>query len=205
MSMPTATRCRSSASSAATNGTVAINDNGTPGDTDRRLPHLHRQTRAGLDTFSYTISDGNGGTATATVEVEVEPLQPDRVLARSPSPAIPSKNWTSLEFGPDGRLYASHRFGEIYAFDIEQQVDGNGNMTGYHAASSERIDLIKTIPNHDDDGTLNLDRHQPPDHRHPARRHAREPGALRQLLGPARGRRRRRRRGRPRPRHQFRA
>ena len=139
---------------AATNGTVEINDNGTPGDTaDDYL--IYTGDTAGTDTFDYTISDGNGGTATATVEVEVEPLQPI-AFSKVVLTGVPNKNWTSLEFGPDGRLYASHRFGELYAFDIEQEVDGNGTVTGYHATSSERIDLIKSIPNHDDDGALNL-------------------------------------------------
>ncbi len=48
----------------ATNGTVAINADGT-------LVYTPNANYNGADTITYTISDGNGGTATATVPVTV--------------------------------------------------------------------------------------------------------------------------------------
>jgi Malectin domain/Secretion system C-terminal sorting domain len=59
-------------------------------------------------------------------------------------------NPTSLQFGPDGRLYVSQQKGEIKAFTI--------NRTGansYAAVATETILLVKNIPNHNDDGSLN--------------------------------------------------
>ncbi len=57
---------------------------------------------------------------------------------------------TSLQFGPDGRLYVGSQLGVIKAFEIER----TGTNT-YAVVSSETIDLINTIPNHNDDGTVN--------------------------------------------------
>jgi hypothetical protein len=36
---------------------------------------------------------------------------------------IPDDSYTSLQFGPDGRLYAADRSGEIRSFDIEQTTE----------------------------------------------------------------------------------
>src|SRR5688500_4197427 len=56
-------------------------------------------------------------------------------------------NPTSLQFGPDGRLYVSEQYGLVRAFTIERQPEG-----GYVATASEVIDDIREITNHDDDG-----------------------------------------------------
>jgi len=57
---------------------------------------------------------------------------------------------TSLDFGPDGRLYVSERTGNIYAYT----VDKVGN--NYQVLATELINLVKNIPNHDDDdGSFN--------------------------------------------------
>jgi uncharacterized repeat protein (TIGR01451 family) len=56
---------------------------------------------------------------------------------------------TQLEFGPDGRLYVAEVEGLIYAFTIER----NDETGAYSIVATEVIDLIRTIPNHNDDGT----------------------------------------------------
>ncbi|PZX10151.1 hypothetical protein LX81_04294, partial [Palleronia aestuarii] len=130
-----------------TNGSVSVNGDGT-------ISYAPDSGFSGTDTFSYVVGDGQGGTDTANVSVDV--LSPEAVaFSTVPLTGIPNKSYTSLEFGPDGRLYASHRFGEIYAFEIEQQLDDEGNIVGYAATDVELINLIKSIPNHNDDGTLN--------------------------------------------------
>ena len=58
--------------------------------------------------------------------------------------------YTSLQFGPDDRLYASDLLGRIVAYSIVR--DG---PNAYRVESVETIDLVKDIPNHNDDGTLN--------------------------------------------------
>ncbi|WP_167855033.1 malectin domain-containing carbohydrate-binding protein [Hymenobacter wooponensis] len=59
-------------------------------------------------------------------------------------------NPTSLQFGPDGRLYVSQQNGIIKAFTIVRAGPGD-----YTVSATETIDLINTIPNHNDDGSLN--------------------------------------------------
>ena len=58
-------------------------------------------------------------------------------------------NPTSLQFGPDGRLYVAEQNGQINAFTIGFQ---NGE---YVATDVEVINLVRDIQNHNDDGSLN--------------------------------------------------
>src|SRR5215217_1497773 len=57
---------------------------------------------------------------------------------------------TSLQFGPDGRLYVAQQNGLIYAYTIERSGVGS-----YGVTATETINLVKNIPNHNDNGTLN--------------------------------------------------
>ena len=57
---------------------------------------------------------------------------------------------TKLQFGPDGRLYTTQQNGLIRIFDIVK--DGPND---YRVASAQQLAIIKNIPNHNDDGTLN--------------------------------------------------
>jgi glucose/arabinose dehydrogenase len=58
------------------------------------------------------------------------------------------ENPTSIQFGPDGRLYVAEQRGSIQALSLHRAFDGS-----YAVLSSERIDAIRRIPNHDDDGS----------------------------------------------------
>ncbi|WP_435361112.1 malectin domain-containing carbohydrate-binding protein [Haloarchaeobius sp. DFWS5] len=59
-------------------------------------------------------------------------------------------NPTSLDFGPDGRLYVAEMTGAIKAFTITREGPNN-----YTVTDTEVIDEVQRIPNHDDDGTYN--------------------------------------------------
>ncbi|UZS00164.1 putative Ig domain-containing protein [Chondrinema litorale] len=62
-----------------------------------------------------------------------------------------SENPTSLQFGPDGRLYVAQQDGLIYAYSIERVSANN-----YSVTSVETIDIVRNeTPNHDDDGAYN--------------------------------------------------
>ncbi|MGV3560925.1 hypothetical protein, partial [Larkinella arboricola] len=59
------------------------------------------------------------------------------------------KNPTSLQFGPDGKLYVAQQNGLIKVLTIVKNAPND-----YTIASQETIGLINTIPNHNDDGSL---------------------------------------------------
>ncbi|MEL6274494.1 MAG: PKD domain-containing protein, partial [Bacteroidota bacterium] len=64
-------------------------------------------------------------------------------------------NPTSLQFGPDNRLYVAQQNGIIYAYTVERDQAAPGAGT-YTVTGTETISLIKNnVPNHDDDGTPN--------------------------------------------------
>src|SRR5215211_4752478 len=56
---------------------------------------------------------------------------------------------TALQWGPDGKLYVTSRFGKIAVLTIEQTAPG-----AYSVVSSEIIAAVAEMPNHDDDGSL---------------------------------------------------
>ena len=58
---------------------------------------------------------------------------------------------TSLQFGPDDRLYVSQQDGTIKAFTVVRNAAND-----YEVTATETIDLIKNnVQNHDDDGSTN--------------------------------------------------
>lgn len=58
---------------------------------------------------------------------------------------------TSIQFGPDNRLYFTQVNGTIIACDVTRQGPGQ-----YVASDVETISLVKGIPNYDDDGSRNF-------------------------------------------------
>ncbi|MEO1653246.1 MAG: hypothetical protein AAFU64_06855 [Bacteroidota bacterium] len=70
-----------------------------------------------------------------------------------------STNPTSLQFGPDGRLYVAQQNGSIYIYTIqrsglaEPQKDSD---ISYQVVATEVINVVKNAtPNHNDDGSAN--------------------------------------------------
>ncbi len=57
---------------------------------------------------------------------------------------------TSLQFGPDGRLYVAQQNGLIKIYTIKRNGTNN-----YSVTATNNISSIKNIPNHNDDGMLN--------------------------------------------------
>jgi hypothetical protein len=61
-------------------------------------------------------------------------------------------NPTSLEWGPDGKLYVAQQDGSIKILTISKVASNN-----YKATNLEEIKLVKLIPNYNDDGTFKAD------------------------------------------------
>lgn len=57
-------------------------------------------------------------------------------------------NPTSLQFGPDGRLYVSQQNGTIYAYNVIRNGEDD-----YQVGETETINIVKNIENHNDDGS----------------------------------------------------
>ena len=63
-------------------------------------------------------------------------------------------NPTSLDFGPDGKLYVSQQNGDIIQYEITRNNAPQGQGT-FTTSSTNVIDVVKTeIPNHTDDGVV---------------------------------------------------
>ena len=62
-------------------------------------------------------------------------------------------NPTSLQFGPDGRLYVSEQNGSINAFTVEKQGDDWVAVSGETLVDGAGNELVKSIQNHNDDGS----------------------------------------------------
>ena len=64
-------------------------------------------------------------------------------------------NPTSLDFGPNGKLYVSQQDGTIFEYTVLRDNAEAGSGT-YTAINSNSINLVKVgTPNHNDDGTIN--------------------------------------------------
>jgi large repetitive protein len=59
-------------------------------------------------------------------------------------------NPTTLQFGPDGRLYVAQQNGVIHAYTISRSSANN-----YQVVATEVINLIKNMQNYNDDGSTN--------------------------------------------------
>ena len=57
---------------------------------------------------------------------------------------------TTLQWGPDGRLYVLQQDGTLCIYRVARNGANN-----YRVTATETVLLIKNIPNHDDDGTVN--------------------------------------------------
>jgi hypothetical protein len=56
---------------------------------------------------------------------------------------------TSLQFGPDGRLYVAQQDGRIKVYSVRRLGPNR-----YRVTATEVIDAVRAIPNHNDDGRL---------------------------------------------------
>ena len=105
-----------------TNGTVAVNDNGTPGNlSDDFVTYNPNAGFNGTDSFTYQLSDGRGGTATGIVNVNV-------VL---PVVNIAAIDATAAETGGDTGTYRISRDSSSGSLSVQLALSGNASASDY--------------------------------------------------------------------------
>ena len=60
------------------------------------------------------------------------------------------KNPTSLQIGPNGNLYVAERDGYIWEYEVTRT-----NTNTYSVTNSDKIGLVQSMQNHNDDGSVN--------------------------------------------------
>lgn len=99
----------------------------------------------------------DGNNASLEVDIDGTVIDPNSALVNFDISVVASNQQitggTSLQFGPDNRLYVTEKDGLIHVFDVARAGKNN-----YTVVLFETIDLIKNVQNHNDDGSLsNLD------------------------------------------------
>ena len=139
-------------------GTVTVNDGGTPNDpTDDTILYTPLAGSTVNDSFTYTITDGNGDTSTATVNITVSP-----VVDCNDSPTAPAQGFNvfveenmevievetrgSVAVGQDLTIKGDYNV----ASDDCGDFDTNGLKTGLLVGNKVNYPL-NTVINTDDD------------------------------------------------------
>jgi hypothetical protein len=113
------------ATTAPTHGTIAINTDGT-------IKYIPTTGFSGSDSFSYTISDGNGNTSTANVDITILAVNPFSAVTVRPwfliGAAIGDGNWNNSTSGLGVSIFPlSVVTGNVY----NSTGDGQFTYTGY--------------------------------------------------------------------------
>ena len=122
-----------------------------PGERRRFRVSLDAQ-REGVYSAQLTINfagPGPGLTLPASGRVLCVPYA-NPIFGRSQLAGAAPDNPTSLQFGPDGRLYVAEQEGVIHVYDVQRL-----GQDDYAVTASESIDLVQLLPNHNDDGAPN--------------------------------------------------
>ena len=109
---------------------------------------IHERTFAVLLSLLMLVSVGSAGIAfsgTAAAQSSSDTSVSFGASELAGGPNI--DNPTSLQFGPDGRLYVAERFGQIHVLNVTR--DGPND---YQVTASETITSVAGLPNHDDQG-----------------------------------------------------
>ncbi|MCC6651471.1 MAG: choice-of-anchor D domain-containing protein, partial [Candidatus Eisenbacteria bacterium] len=105
---------------------------------------------AGLATGTLAIShDGSGGPVNISLDGTGATSFPVG-FGKGEVAGAQRTNPTSLQFGPDGRLYVACRDGRIWAHTVQRT-----SANQYGVTATELIEVVNAIPNHDDDGAPN--------------------------------------------------
>ena len=116
------------------NGTVTIDDNGTADTTDDQLIYTPDADFNGTDSFTYTVSDGNGGTNAATVIVTVNPVTDNPVANDDPEIVTDEDTAVTIDAlgndtNPDGNTLFINNFTQPSSGSVVNNGDGTFTYT----------------------------------------------------------------------------
>jgi glucose/arabinose dehydrogenase len=96
------------------------------------------------------VARGSSACGAARSRVDPTPLPSELANAFVHSALVGARldRPTSLQFGPDGRLYISQQNGTIKIYTVARR-----GTNQYAVTSEETLNAIRSIPNHDDDGS----------------------------------------------------
>ncbi|MEZ4699057.1 MAG: choice-of-anchor D domain-containing protein [Rhodothermales bacterium] len=112
---------------------------------DGGFTYAHDGSAGSTVTFTYAAGDGSAS-ATGTVTITLVDPSFTRSQLTGHTLTLPS----SLQFGPDNRLYALRKLGHVEIMVVQRTAANT-----YQVASEEIVTLVRSIPNHDDDGYPN--------------------------------------------------
>ena len=106
---------------------------------------------SGFKTATATVMhDGNNGSLVIGLSATVESAEavPVNFSESTLNSDVVFTNATTIQFGPDGKLYVGDMNGQIHVLNVTRNGKDN-----YSATQEESITLIKEVINHNDDGT----------------------------------------------------
>ena len=125
------------------NGTVTVDDNGTPNNTsDDFLTYTPNSGFTGIDSFTYTIVDGQGGNDTATVTVDV--VEPSQVVG---------DNANTTPDTPVDIDVLGNDIGNLTITEITQPNDGTVSIDDNGTPNNTSDDFLTYTPNSGFTGT----------------------------------------------------
>jgi large repetitive protein len=109
-----------------------------------------RPTSTGSKVASMSVTHSGSGSPTSVALAGNGASEAPISFGKSKLAGTTSSRVTSIQFGPDGRLYAAQQDGLIKAYTVTRS-----KANAYAVTATETIGLVKAIPNHNDDGTPN--------------------------------------------------
>ncbi|NEO14029.1 MULTISPECIES: Ig-like domain-containing protein [unclassified Moorena] len=129
------------------NGTAAVNDNGTPNDaTDDFIIYTPNADFTGTDSLTFEVSDGSGGINTDTVNFTIEQTTPTTPLTQNANNSF-MVNGDTLRFTLTGReLGEVSEIGAFVTDDAQGTIDGIApGQSGYVEAALFRAETIFSV------------------------------------------------------------
>ncbi|MFK7846439.1 MAG: T9SS type A sorting domain-containing protein [Rhodothermales bacterium] len=121
---------------------------------DYSLIHTGASIPSHQDPLFYSLADTNKTRALPKKIFLKQPAADDQAISFGVSTVAGHSltQPTSLQFGPDGKLYALRKKGNVHVITLSR-LEANA----YEVTDEQNLSVIRSIPNHDDDGRLNTD------------------------------------------------